>query len=163
MIVLSERKTRKLAGKLSDELTQALEDLESCEASPNYEIDMGHWHVGRKEGDAVCVVCLAGAYLAQTGKANIALNLSPADMSNKMSRKMSALNKLRMGKIELALDQRSASGRWSRADRLENVGLPSSLAVTGYEEDPDQFKQHMREFAELLRACAAGELEPWKN
>ena len=104
MTVLNTKQTRKLAGKLSDELTQALEDLESCEASPDYEIDMGYWHLSKLDEDATCVVCLAGAYLAQTGKADISRTLGPCDMSDKMSRKMSALDKLRMGKIELAMD-----------------------------------------------------------
>ena len=41
------KKTRKALSQLANDLLDAVNDLEACEASPVYRIDMGEWHVPR--------------------------------------------------------------------------------------------------------------------
>jgi len=59
---------------VGDIIRQAVADMLLCDADPRYQIDMSHYHYPKR---GKCSVCLAGAYLAQTLKADAELWITP--------------------------------------------------------------------------------------
>lgn len=120
----------------SELLEVALLDLETCERSPGYEINMGIWH----EYNAVseqCYVCLAGAVMAQS------MNVDKcAYYSSPSQYKLHGINLLRVGDIDRACNC---------FDIELPDGMPASVSVTHYDEDSNQFKNDMRNLIVLLK------------
>jgi hypothetical protein len=57
-------------------IRQAVADLLLCDEDPDYSIQFYDWHT---PVESVCSVCLAGAYMAKTLKADRTLPLLPMD------------------------------------------------------------------------------------
>ena len=55
-----------LPNKLSDLLELAMKDVRAIEEDPRYRLDMSHWHMPSIETPGVCLVCMAGAVMANT-------------------------------------------------------------------------------------------------
>jgi hypothetical protein len=79
----------------SELIDVAVHDLELCAADPRYEINMMNWH--EPFGDR-CLVCLAGAFMAQTLHTPIHREVTPENIPDQGVRtRLFALDKLRCG------------------------------------------------------------------
>lgn len=121
----------------------ALEDLEKCERSPDYEIDMGHWFY--MSASRCCYVCLAGAVMAtRLGALESAVTCLISEDFPANTAQLTAINSLRVGSVRFTCSY------------LE-IEMPESLAetypITTYEKDSTAFKRDMRELAETLKAA----------
>lgn len=119
----------------------ALFDLELCEASPQYVIDMSAWHWRHEDASETCV-CLAGAVLAQTGGVDPSESLDAENYGNQQwADRLFALDYLRLGHIYAACQLVGA--------RLGN--LPPAFSVTSYDISADEFKSDIRLLVKLLK------------
>ena len=134
-----------LPDKLSDLAELALNDLEKCEAMPEvYEIRMSAWH---KPGVGKCLVCAAGAVMAQTLRVPHFLEKSPGFFDRDTRLKLLAINSLRLGDLHHAL--RALDGGWRSVLALADGGC---MHITHYSEDPIAFKRDMRAMIDYLRS-----------
>ena len=124
-----------LPDKPSELIRLALQDLELCEESPLYEVDMNVYH---EPEDSVCAVCWAGSVIAQTLKGDIFETLGPRDFPED-EEKLYTLDLLRQGAVGSALDMLEVP--W------KGRGFISSVT---YEESPNGFKRDMAYIAEEL-------------
>lgn len=83
-----------LPKKLSDRILLALHDLELCEADPNYEIEMGNWHVPWK---GICEVCLSGSVMAKTLRTPIIDTKYPKNFPDKLRDQLEDIELVRTG------------------------------------------------------------------
>lgn len=128
---------------VGDLIRVAVNELEACEQSPEYEINMDRWY--SKEG-GTCAVCFAGSVIAQRLIPDGACwtQVLPNDFPPAVSKRLSALDCFRTGKLYQGL---------SRLGALEVLifpNLPSMQRVARYCEDPAEFKTAMLCFAEYL-------------
>lgn len=140
MNTLLEKETgndTRLPDKLSELIRVALADLEKCEALSQYEIQMGEWHTYDSDRD-VCLVCFAGAVMAQTLGRRYTFSCGPCLFDHDRG-KLLALDALRSGNVSRALYE---------------LGLPIAdhfdRSPTHHAEDPEWFKADMRALADDL-------------
>ena len=134
----------------------ALDDLVECERDDRYVIDMYRWHgVGR----GVCHVCFAGAVLAKSIGISPDTWISFEDdiLSSKNRQQLSALDRLRVGDVALALDELGMGKASATEKDHDNYMLffhPSSTDLNDvpvqYKSDPELFKLQMLSMAEYL-------------
>ena len=131
--------TDTLPDKLSDLIEVALDDLEKTAVDPRYRVNMNTWHTPHK---GVCHVCLAGAVMAQTLKLDPVVDYVRDRSLYAVDRKLSALNNVRLGSVQLALDNMGFKDapHWSR------------MEVPHYNVDAAGFKTTLRQLATELRA-----------
>lgn len=153
-------KNMELPEKFSELAKLALDDLEKCERSPLYSINMGVWHEpnGLRDSSfqAPCVVCLAGAVLAMH------MELDPTQSISQLGsgtfeaatfNRISALDEFRRGRLVTALlEYYENSNDDALHDRIGDFGhlYPSNFFVPEYEDDAQGFKSKLRELAALL-------------
>lgn len=128
----------KLPDKPSALIRLALRDLEKCERSKKFTIDMSTWF----EPNGTCRVCLAGSVMAQSLKCSTAHELVPCmtDIGDRdLCDKLDALNEFRCGAVADALDVMEA----------EPASF-SSFEVCPYESSGTKFKRDMLKLATLL-------------
>lgn len=135
---------RKLPNTLSALIEVALEDLDRAEASRLYEVNMNQWHTpgGHEAGDK-CEVCFAGGVIAFTLDGDIDRPLSPGSFDPATTRKLLALDNVRCGAVEAALENIGV-------DLPEGVGRYAS--IPGYRDNPVGFKESLHNLANELRA-----------
>lgn len=146
----------RLPNKLSDLIDLAVDDLSAVEKMKRYAVNMSDWHVPTNETISdKCEVCFAGSVMART------CGLSPdVDGYNYMNsrglrfeNKMLALDSVRRGYVETAIDQCFGGG----VDHCsEEIALASKNGIvdfeaTEYSENPTVFKSEMRGLAARLR------------
>lgn len=129
----------KLPDKPSELIRLALKDLSKCERSKRYEVDMEKWHspeAGR------CLVCLAGAVMANTLRVSPEVKTTPSRLciSGSGNNKLLALDYFRKGHILCGLESIGIDYR----------ALPAAVVVTQYWIDPKAFKRDMRRMATML-------------
>lgn len=133
----------KLPEKLSDRILIALEDLEACEADPDYGIDMGDWHVPPIEGiTETCDVCLAGGVMARRLKVPIDAYAEPYMFPRPIEEQLLELNQIRMGRVY-------------DLDGEDIYSLGESDALAQMSRNPDDFhewKTHMLAIVGRLQA-----------
>lgn len=138
---MAKTKSPKLPDKPSQLIRVALRDLEKCERSKKYKIDMDMWY----SPNGVCKVCLAGAVLAQTLKFKSSEHLSlygnDCGLSDDTRNKMSAIDGFRCGGIQYGL---------SEIGRKCGPRLPNTMAVEDYHFNKAAFKRDMRKMAAML-------------
>ena len=91
--------------KPSELIRLALKDLEACEKDPDYEINMNVWH--KPVGDQ-CMVCLAGAVMAQTFE--MPKNRNSGIYQHEHATIFYGLDELRQGKVRLGVENMTGSG-----------------------------------------------------
>ena len=132
--------TDQLPDKPSELLALAVADLAKVEASPEYEVNMDDWHQPKKGG--VCCVCMAAAVMAKTLKVDRLITRMPSDFETDTRKKLSAIDYLRVGDLEYALN-------------ILGIDHPrflvSKIDVADYHDDPKQFKEDMRAIIEALK------------
>ena len=118
----------------------AIADLEKCEDDEGYVIDMDTWH--GDNGEYKCVVCFAGAVMAQTLNAPIGANLSPSQIDNvvgyKSARALRALDYFRNGDLISGWGELLMDGPCPLMDQY----------VVSYWSNPEGFKSAMHEIAQ---------------
>jgi hypothetical protein len=139
---------------LSEWLELALEDLRKCEQDPRYEIDMSIWHSSR---GSVCLVCLGGALMAQTGEVPPERSLFPHDIPDEFARILQAMDYLRLGYIHLALGEVYDSPLILRElrPRCREINLHEEIPdvkVTRYKDSPEDWRTGMDAVLALLKA-----------
>jgi hypothetical protein len=141
-VTITKRVTRNPA-KL---LEMALEDLEKCEASPDYEVCMAEWCLQKEE--KTCYVCLAGAVMAQRlVKDKDFLHLAPCCFNWSTRRKLEFLDSVRVC-IEMGKDiVFGYHARLVPEEFWENF----SAKPTTYRKDPEGFKEEIRKAIKFLR------------
>lgn len=100
-----------LPNKLSDLLELAVRDVQKCEAEPaRFALHMGNWH-RPDAGKGVCVVCMAGAVMAQTigvpddERREVFQGLSCAPDIEPHRASFAAVNELRISKVQSAASE----------------------------------------------------------
>ena len=68
-----------LPSKMSDLLELSLNDMEICLKDEKYELQSRHWHLPTVDGK--CVICQAGAVLAQTFSINSDTDAGPLSLA----------------------------------------------------------------------------------
>ncbi len=121
----------------------ALDDLEKCERSDKYQINMMTFHIPNI--DSGCYVCLAGAILAQTGQVPSSKFTHPG-MFNE-SKKLHALSTMALGCVADGIDDLG----YSCPQELLDATIPQ------YHEDRAAFKAALRHVAEVLLECFPSE------
>lgn len=134
--------TRQLPRVMSELIVLGLDDLRKVEQSKLYRVNMGDWH--RPIGDK-CVVCLAGAVMAETLGTPIDSYEEPWDRDDGNVDQLLALDSLRIGdvctaarELELPLDTPAAAGEFDRD-------------IANYHDDKEAFHKQMRQLADDLR------------
>lgn len=137
---MSKKAPTKLPDKPSALIRLALKDLEKCERSRKYKIDMDYWY----KPNGKCKVCLAGSVMAQTMQIKSKVEIEPCFLDDDSDRlKLEALNNFRVGYPRYALEDMGI-----RSPAVDNV--PWEFSVEDYGIDPTQFKRDMRKLASLL-------------
>lgn len=144
-----------LPEKFSDLIRLAVKDLEVCETSSLYFPNMGHFHLpGFLPRKSVCFVCLAGAVMAQTLNAPSGLSLVPDDYDQSVANKLYALDCLRSGLVDVALEVFKGK-RWRPMTTLRSDAIGFSpdkdyVAIPSYDDNPEGFKARLLHIADLL-------------
>ncbi len=134
----------------SDLIDDGLVDMEKCEVSVKYSIDMdNNWHepgddVLLKDGTpAPCEVCFAGAVIAMTLGEEPDQSSAPAYFDVDTRMKLKALNWLRQGKLEQA---------YISMNRPMPLAFPNHFTIADYRDSPIIFRVGMRLMSSFLRA-----------
>jgi hypothetical protein len=127
--------------KLSELIEIGLNDLEKCEKSNEYEVDMSKWHEFNPNLEK-CMVCFAGSVMAQTLDSFIGDDLTPSKFDEDWGRRLNALNQVRMGNLI------TAYGILHDISTLPVVVIDMSnkhqSSYCAYGFDPIQFKSWLR-------------------
>ena len=134
-------------GSLSTVLRIGLEDLEATEKFPEvYKIDMGKFHQPDRDK---CVVCAAGAVMAQTLGAKPTSLVGPCDYPKAIGMRLEAIDWARLGCFSFAAETMG----YPDEDQFQIYRLTGEDDVTAYEESPTKFKADMRRhIATLVKA-----------
>ena len=87
-----------LPDTLHELLDLALNDFDKVMEDDKYAVNMGGWHL-RGYGKKKCRVCLAGSVMAKTLAVRRWHDAWPSDYDNDTSRKLFAINDLRLGNL----------------------------------------------------------------
>lgn len=144
-----------LPDKPSEIVEIALHDLEVCENSPAYEIDMSRWYDTTIE-EGVCRVCLAGAVLASRMVQGELIprqitNLYSIGIGDKEASKYDFLDRVRL------MDELFLSGKnwvfYPNPMLLESMTqFFAQEPPVRYEDNPQAFKMRLRYFIKHLKA-----------
>ncbi len=129
-----------LPEKLSALVRLAVADLVACERDPAYRISMETYHAPLD--DLCCWVCLAGTVIAKRLDAAPWHDVKPHDFIRSIDWKLLALDVIRQGNINWALNV--FHGDHDLRFPFERVDVPA------YEDDPAGFKKALRRIADLL-------------
>ena len=150
-----------LPDKPSDLITAAIIDLEKAEKMPDvYTINMGKWHepvtywyeddtLVQGKGDERCAICFAGAVMAMELGCTPIENCMPSEYDDATKLKLMSLDAFRCGQFDLALDYWDAPKEKQEDIIQAAYGLYYDMPT--YRDDPQKFKDSMREVAEKLR------------
>lgn len=159
------KKFRK-ADKLWQIFEIALTDMKVLEESKKYILDMGVWHgfdyadTEKPDEKRRCVVCCAGAVMAQTFEAPLGEDLSPNsfEQDDALKTKFNALNELRSGFIAAAYNQfhdyeKSFVDNYPEMESKHEEKLLYFMNMPHYatsDQDPEQNEQWWKDAEDLL-------------
>lgn len=127
-----------LPNKPSALIRVALRDLRLCEEDTGYLINMGRWHTPGYASVGICEVCLAGSVMAQTLDVDRTEHEHPLSFPRATKTRLYALNLLRVGYVEMALDS------------LDHPRVMEDRHVVTYENDKELFHAQMNRMADDL-------------
>lgn len=140
----------RLPNKPSKLIRLAIKDLEAVEKNPRYTIDMTTWHTP-SSGLKGCFVCLAGAVMAQTLRADREGNRLPHDfkktfglLPSKNHKRLEALDFFRRGLLYAGLQVLGYPKEV--CERFEN-DAPYNLYTS---QEAKQFKDDMLSMADMF-------------
>ena len=134
---------KKLPKKPSALIRLALKDLELCQKSADYKIDMNTFHSPTYTPDNDCAVCFAGAVMAQSLRAPQSSCLSPSSYPTGTRHKLYALDLFRRGHI---MDGLSVFG----INTIKSRAIPAQH-VPAWRGTGAAFKKAMRNLASILK------------
>lgn len=134
----------RLPDKPSELIRLALADLKKVESDPRYEIAMAvTWHEPQEE-ERTCLVCLAGAVMAEELGLSPEEDRGPSYFDTDTTLKLLALNSFRLGNIDTALCH-------LRIDYEQYFSVPTRVHIAGYnDENPAPFYRGMEAIASCL-------------
>ena len=130
--------------KPSDLILVALNDLLSCIEDDRYEVSMLDWHTASSYDNASCMVCLAGAVMAQTLKSNPKCDFIPSSFDQKTGRALLALNEFRVGHV---------STGFGHLGLKEATGLKFNREIAHWYHNELQFQRDMFKLSDHLAAA----------
>ena len=135
-----------LPDKLSDCIKVALNDEQIVFDSPLYQINMeDNYHkYNFKKNNTYCEVCFAGAVMASTLKQPATLDLFPGYFNDHNFYRLIALDYVRTGRIEDALD--------AIEQENDEIEVNCHVHVTNYEDNRDEWRRDMLSIANLLQS-----------
>ena len=145
-------KDRDLPDLPSAGILACLEDLEMCEKSDKYTVDMHNWH--HPENNK-CRVCLGGSRLARLADDSKQF-IEPyerfcLEKENKNKNKIIAMDCFRRGDVIIGVEYYLTKKTSAREhDKLEKI--EDGIDVSPYSVYPDKFKKDIRNLAEELKA-----------
>jgi hypothetical protein len=116
----------------------ALKDLEEVEKNPSYKVYMSAWHQPQPEGP--CLVCLAGAVMAQSLGVCSNNEYNPDDFEGHNRLAFMALNCFRLWEVAYGCSFLSLKTK---------IIIPYNEKIS-YKEFPEEFKMKMENLAQLL-------------
>lgn len=131
----------------------ALADMAKCEASENYEINMGSWHdadsdrafwsyeAAEKTEYEPCEVCFAGSIMAQTLEVPSTENVTPGSFPDHLGAKLHSLENFRTGDVENAFSQLGLNS---------DKGVKFDRSIERYSSSKTQFRTDMIQLANDL-------------
>lgn len=131
--------SNKLPNKPSQLLEVALSDLAKVERSKKYRVKMNAYH---EPCGKICQVCLAGAVMAKTLDVDKSLFKRPWSFNTATSKKLHALDALRLGDI---------GGAFTELGIKTPKGLRENVFVTEYQTSPRDFKKDLRKIIKSLK------------
>ncbi len=137
--------TASLPDTMSELLEAAIADARSLDPA-SYQPYSSYWH-SPDEHEALCLVCLAGSYIAGTLQAPPSQGISPYSFDSKDSRKLLSINYLRTGHWALAFN--SFHKRWphkSIESKLDSLPAPSNMDFIGWHA----FRTHLDSLEAIL-------------
>lgn len=155
---LIKKKPELLSNYPSEAILQALEDLETCEAHPNYKIDMGIWH---RMDNNICTVCQAGAILACRPSSLEGGRMSPIQLEddgpydtiveNRLyARQVSSFDDLRWNKIySFMREWVSEVDAIALHDRYHKTTISNKYAY--YADNPELYKTWLKGVSKFLK------------
>lgn len=131
-----------LPNTLSGLLDLAVQDAQKCEALPElYRLDMGRWHTPEA---GVCVICMAGAVIAQTlgvshaSDVRVWLN-APCSAALEPARKqLLAINDMRLGDFEDAVKNLGLRLTERQEDACQSARQQIRLELPWEADDEDE-------------------------
>jgi len=138
----------KLPDSVGDLIRLAIKDLETCEANPEYEIDMKDWH-HYDEGTNKCYVCLAGSVMAQSLNTWSKVTVTRRHFQAEIDDKLNMLDVCRDLTPHISVsgyDQRS----YLYTNYVDMMESGEVFEVANYKENPRQFKRDMLQLADLM-------------
>ncbi len=152
--LIEEQLNTTLPDTLHGLLKIALDDLELCEADPDYHINMLCWHYhdevepGQQE-EPKCFVCLAGSVLAKTCGVPKDFNLYIGTLDNSLTaKKLNAIDWLRDGDVKGAYQR--LHGTVNRTEGNGHVLIDFNRCIKPYTVDPILFKTQLRALVTVL-------------
>ena len=156
---------KSLPNKPSELVELAILDLKAIEQNPNYLIAMDSWHVGSYRDHPNierprCLVCLAGAVMAQSLGIETTMTVKPWDpifhSDVTLEGKLAALDSFRNGNIYhgITLMCPEFDDYHSAHALLEKMGMSANIFVPEYEEDREEFYQGMEKVIKILKEHA---------
>lgn len=134
---------KKLPNKPSELIRVALDDLRKVERSPLYRVDMGEYHTPNGK----CAVCFAGAVMAKSLGTPPSQMAWPETFGAATAKKLEALNALRTGWVESALDELDLKA-WNGP---MPEGVKSDYRIPAYgKRNRNKFHAAMRKLAKTL-------------
>lgn len=151
-----------LPSKPSELVELAILDLKAIEQNPNYLIDMDSWHVGSYRDHPNierprCLVCLAGAVMAQSLGIETTMTVKPwdpiFDEDDSTKNKLEALDSFRSGDIYNGITHMCPEfDTTEKADELlEKMGDDANIYVPEYDESKESFYKGMEKVLGILK------------
>jgi len=127
----------------------AIKDLEECESSQTYVVDMSEWY-RPDDNSRVCYVCLAGAVMAKSLHLPLDREVVPdkfysQGIRDKLVFLDTCRRSLRWGPQEIT---GTLASRWS--NYAEAICSLDVKLLGEYEDNPGQFKKEMLHLADLM-------------
>lgn len=128
----------------------ALEDLEKCEQSELYKIEMSSWYISEEYNSNECLVCLAGSVLAQNFQEELSYfssdelynGIDPFNIPD-IENKLYALNLFREGLLKEAF-------------KKLNIKMPKNMVspyiISDYHKNSKLFKKDLLDLIKYLES-----------
>lgn len=134
---------KKLPDLPSKLIRLAISDLKKVMKDKNYKVNMYYYHKPDFLRDKKCMVSLEGCVMAKTLKVSRFRMYDATLFEEEISQKLKAIRCFSDGQIFIAFD-------WLEIDL--KPGIPSSVAITKFEESKDKFICNMLSLANLLES-----------
>lgn len=150
--------------RISHLILLALSDLQKCESSPHYRVDMNKWHEYDEKTNQT-IVGWEGSIMAQTMKIKKFKTIMP-DWLNENNepilgfanqKKFWFLDSIRHFNIEAVVEEILEEPE-EVTKKIERAFLEKFVKFTPYESSPKDFKKQMKFLASIFKKWEEGEL-----